>query len=338
MRVVYLLEETSISGDVRVAIAQGDALVARGHEVIIATTGAPVSWRASRAEWLTVDDFGEIARREPDCVIATSWPTIAPAAALGAPRTLHLVQRREPDFADDAAERVRIETAWRLPIAKLAVSRHLAECARAFHSEAFEVGQIVDAEFSRTRIPPENDPPRVLVAGAAEIETKGIDDAYGAVAHARWFGHAVELVRVSPWRPSPSEPVRESVDEFHVALSCAEMTRLVHSCDVYLGANRAGEGFGLPAAEAMAAGLPCVLTRIPAYLGFGEPDDYAHFAGEGDAADLGEKLVELLDDEELRARLRRRGRAVAGKFSAASVGEALEKVMGVAGAGWRSES
>ena len=34
MRVVYLLEETSISGDVRVAIAQADALIARGHEVI----------------------------------------------------------------------------------------------------------------------------------------------------------------------------------------------------------------------------------------------------------------------------------------------------------------
>jgi glycosyltransferase involved in cell wall biosynthesis len=327
MRVAYLLEDTSISGDVRVALGQADALVARGHEVIIATTGAPVSWRASRAEWLAVDDFAEVARREPDCAIATSWPTIAPALALGAPRTLHLVQRREPDFAEDALERTRIEAAWRLPVTKVAISRHLSELARGFHPDVFEIGQIVDAEFSRTRIPPGNEPPRVLVVGAAQVETKGIDDAYGAVAHARWFGHAVELVRVSPWRPSPAEPVSESVDEFHVALSCAEMTRVVHSCDLYLGANRAGEGFGLPAAEAMAAGIPCVLTRIPAYLGFGEPNDYALFAGEGDAVELGEKLVELLDDDELRARLRRRGRIVASRFSAGRVGEALERVI-----------
>jgi len=327
MRIVYLLDDTSISGDVRVVLAQADALVARGHEVIIATTAAPVSWRASRAEWLAVDDFAEVARRAPDCVIATAWPTLEPALAVGARRTLHLVQRREPDFAEDEKERARIENVWRLPVTRVTVSRHLAEFARAFHPDVVEIGQIVDAEFSRTRIPPENDPPRVLVVGAAEVETKGIDDAYGAVAHARWFGHAVELVRVSPWRPSPAEPVSESVDEFHVALSCAEMTRVVHSCDIYLGTNRAGEGFGLPAAEAMAAGIPCVLTRIPAYLGFGEPDDYALFADEGDAVDLGEKLVELLDDEELRTRLRRRGRIVASRFSAGRVGEALERVI-----------
>lgn len=79
----------------------------------------------------------------------------------------------------------------------------------------------------------------------------------------------------------------------------------------------------------MAAGIASVLTRIPAYIGFGEPHDYSHFADEGDATDLGEKLVELLDDEELRARLRRRGRIVAGRFSAGRVGSALEGVMGV---------
>lgn len=327
MRIAYLLDDTSISGDVRIVLAQADALVARGHEVMIATREAAPSWRASRAEWVIVDDFTELARRGPECVVATAWTTIAPAVAIGARRTLHLVQRREPDVSADAGERASIEQAWRLPVAKVAVSRHLADFAREFHPESTEVGQIVDAELSRQRVPAPGDPSRVLVVGAAEIETKGIDDAYGAVAHARWFGHPVELVRVSPWRPSPAEPVREAVDEFHVSLTCAEMTRVVHSCDIYLGANRAGEGFGLPAAEAMAAGLPCVLTRIPSYLGFGDPHDYAHFADEGDAVDLGEKLVELLDDDELRGRLRRRGWAIASRFGAARVGAALERVI-----------
>ncbi|MBI2213520.1 MAG: glycosyltransferase family 4 protein [Acidobacteria bacterium] len=327
MRIAYLLDDTSISGDVRVVLAQADALIARGHEVVIATTAATPGWRASRAEWLTVDELSEVERRDPQCVIATSWQTLEPALALGAPRTLHLVQRREPDFAESETERACIEAAWRLPVAKIAVSKHLATFARGFHRDAVEIGQIVDAELARSKLPPENDPPRVLVVGAAQVETKGIDDAYGAVGHARWFGHSIALVRVSPWRPSLAEPVSESVDEFHVSLTCAEMTRVVHSCDVYLGTNRAGEGFGLPAAEAMAAGLPCVLTRIPSFLGFGEPHDYAQFASEGDPIDLGEKLVELLDDEELRARLRQRGRAVASRFSAGRVGEALEGVM-----------
>ena len=60
MRITYLLEDTPISGRVRAALAQADALIARGHRVRIATKGAPVTWRASRAEWLYVDDFAAI--------------------------------------------------------------------------------------------------------------------------------------------------------------------------------------------------------------------------------------------------------------------------------------
>ena len=52
------------------------------------------------------------------------------------------------------------------------------------------------------------------------------------------------------------------MQEFHVALTTAEMTRLMHSCDLLIGPNHAVEGFGLPAAEAMASGIPLVSTRV----------------------------------------------------------------------------
>src|SRR5215218_3954441 len=69
MNVTFLMVETEVSAAARTVLAQADALVARGHRVRIATTGAPVRWRASRAEWLYVDDFAtiedEIVLREP---------------------------------------------------------------------------------------------------------------------------------------------------------------------------------------------------------------------------------------------------------------------------------
>src|SRR5206468_9294055 len=67
MRITYLLEDTPISGRVRTALAQADALIGRGHRVRIATKGAPVTWRPSRAEWLYVEDFGAI---EDEIVVA----------------------------------------------------------------------------------------------------------------------------------------------------------------------------------------------------------------------------------------------------------------------------
>src|SRR5512138_3389518 len=56
MDIFYLLEDSELSGRARNVIAQADALVARGHRVRIVTTGLPVTWTSSRAEWLYVDD------------------------------------------------------------------------------------------------------------------------------------------------------------------------------------------------------------------------------------------------------------------------------------------
>jgi len=172
---------------------------------------------------------------------------------------------------------------------------------------------LVDDEIYRAVTPSENEPLRVLLSGAAQIEHKGIDEGYGAIAHARWFHQKLDLVRVSPWAPSREEPL-DAVQEFHVALTTAEMTRLLHTCDVFVAPSHAEERFGLAAAEAMASGIPCVLTSNAAHLAFDETHDYALFAPEQNAVELGEKLIELLSDDQLRERLRMRGREVAEKW------------------------
>ena len=105
------------------------------------------------------------------------------------------------------------------------------------------------------------------------------------------------------------------------------MTRLMHSCDVLIAPNHAEEGFGLPAAEAMASGIPVVMTSIPSYLSFDDVHDYALFAPEENAVELGEKLIEVLRDYELRERLRARGREVAEQWRAERVAERLEKAL-----------
>src|SRR5438874_13144133 len=107
MRITYLLEDTPISGRVRTTLAQADALIARGHRVRIATKGAPVTWRASRAEWLYVDDFAGIEDE-------------------------FIVPQPPPGF------------------------------------------EIVDDEVFRARTPRMRQPPRVLLCGASQDETKMI--------------------------------------------------------------------------------------------------------------------------------------------------------------------
>jgi glycosyltransferase involved in cell wall biosynthesis len=323
MKIAYLAEDTDLSGGIRVQLAHADALIARGHRVRMVTKGAPITWRRSDAEFIFVDDFRDYDARDDDFIVGTFWVTVPRAYELAPEKAVHLCQGYEGSFTAYQPIRHEIEAAYRLPIPKLVVSETLIPICKQFTDDVTFIGQLVDDEFFRERIPPENDPLRVLLVGQSQADLRGIEEGYGAVAHARWFHQKLELVRVSPWAPSREEPL-DNVDEFHVALTTSEMTRLMHSCDVLLAPNHKEEGFGLPAAEALASGLATVLTSIPSYLSFDDAHDYALFAPEQNAVELGEKLIEVLGDEELRARLRKRGTVVAEQWRSRHVADRME--------------
>lgn len=325
LRVAYLLEDTDLSGGVRVMAAQADELIARGHQVTLVTKGPELTWRASSAEWRFVGDFGEAGLGEFDFVIASFWTTLEPAYALAGARALHLCQGYEGAFSAYQDIRQRIDAAYRLPVPKMVVSRHLVEVCRRLNPDVTWIGQIVDEEFFQQGTGG-NERLRVLLPGAMEVDIKGVEVGYGAALHARFSGAEFDLVRVSPWRPRGSEPL-EHVAEFHTAIGTAEMSRLLASCDVLIAPNRKEEGFGLPAAEAMASGVPVVATRIPSHLAFEEKNDFAAFADEDDAVGLGDALLQVIDDSDYRHRLIRRGREVAEQFRAAVTGARLEEYL-----------
>lgn len=276
MNLTYLLDDTLPTARNQCVLAQADAFVARGAHVRIMTTSDPVQWRRSRAEWHLVDDLRSATG---DVLVAASPETARIAYDLAPTHAVQLV------FGDPVD----------LPLAKLPMA------------------PVVDDDVYRTRMPREHEPKRVLLIGASQDETSGIADGYGAVAHARWFHQMLELVRVAPWAPSREEPL-DSVQEFHVALTVSEMTRVIHSCDVVIAPLRREAPVGIEAAMALAAGVPLVATEIDAHTRFDPRLDFALFAPEDNAVEMGEKLIDVLTDDKLRERLRSRGHEVAGQF------------------------
>jgi glycosyltransferase involved in cell wall biosynthesis len=89
----------------------------------------------------------------------------------------------------------------------------------------------------------------------------------------------------------------------------ADLAVLLHHAAALVVPSRA-EGFGLPLLEGMAAGTPVVTTDVPALL---EVAGGASLAVP--RAELGEALRAVLDDDTLRARLRREGLLRASHYS-----------------------
>jgi glycosyltransferase involved in cell wall biosynthesis len=322
MRIAYLLEDTELAGGIRVAVAHADVLTARGHEAVLVTKGGPLTWRRSRAKWQHVASFDDFDPSNFDFVIATFWKTIEPAFRIAGAKTIHFCQGYEGSFTAYAHLKPQIDAVYRLPIPKITVSPHLVEICRQFHDDATYVGQIVDDEFFQPHAAHDGIP-RVLFVGPMQADFKGIDVGYDAVRRARAQGAKFELVRASQWPAADGEPA-DLASEFHVTLPTDAMVRLFASCDVFLGPSRHQEGFGLPAAEALASGVPVILSAIPSFRSWGGAD-FAMFVDEGDGEAMGDALATLLADPDRRRALAQHGREVAEQFRAEATGERLER-------------
>lgn len=322
MKIAYLLEDTSLAGGTRVAVAHGDALTDRGHEVTLVTRGGPLTWRQSRARWLRIERFSDFDAQPYDFVVGTFWTTLHDVHALARDRGVHFCQGYEGSFTAYRAMKEQIDAAYRLPLPKITVSPHLVPLCRAFFDDATYVGQIVDDDFFQPHAH-RDAKPRVLLVGPAQADFKGIDIGYAGIRRAREVGAGFDLVRASQWEPAEGEPA-ELAQEFHVAIDTAAMAKLIASCDAFLAPSRKEEGFGLPAAEAMAGGLPGVLAEIPSFLSWDGRRDYALFAPENDGREMGERLATLLGDANLREQLSTRGREVVEQFRAEKTVERLE--------------
>ena len=103
-------------------------------------------------------------------------------------------------------------------------------------------------------------------------------------------------------------------------VSDAELARLYGSAWIFCLPS-SYEGFGIPYAEAMAAGCPVVATRNPGAV---EVTENGRFGVLAEPAALGEAIVRLLSDADERSRLSRAGLERARRYALGTVCDAYE--------------
>lgn len=324
LTVHYLLEDTALFGGVKVALAQAELMARRGHRVTVVSRSGPPDWFPLTARFVTLADLDTSSLPPADVTVATFWTTLAAAAAApGA--ALHLCQGFEALGLHNHGEHVAIRREYSRPLPAMTVSPHLAELLRReFRRPAMVVPQPLEPAWGPGRRQRPGRPPRLLVTGPFEIYLKGVDTAIGAVELLRRGGVDCHLVRLSQWPLSDEERRRLAADEFHCALPPDRVPELVRGCDLLLAPSWEQEGFGLPALEAMASGVPVVASDVPCYRAWAAPaarlvpldsDSFAAAAGE------------LLADPRRWRRQRRAGLELARGHREETAGSAVEAAL-----------
>jgi len=177
---------------------------------------------------------------------------------------------------------------------------------------------VVPVGVDNTRFRPQAGVPRVrgrlVTTASADVAMKGLVPLLEAMAKVRTERHAELMVVGSP---RPGSGVAAAIERlglhravhFVSGLSDEALVRLYARADLAVVPSLY-EGFSLPAIEAMACGVPVVATTggaLPEVVG--ATGETALLVPPGDASALAAAIAKALDDDGLRLRLSRQGRA-----------------------------
>jgi len=266
VRVTYVLGRPELGGGPKVVFLHAGLLRQRGDEVTVLGEGPAPDWIRLGPLGVTYVDSTVQRPRLPsqDLVIATWWTTLPAARGLDLGPLAHFCQGYEGDLAHLRPSLAEIEAVYSWPVPALAVSSHLVDFLRErFGREGRVAPPSLDPLFRPAwRLGPRRRP-WIAVPGIFESEVKDVPTSLRAVRRLREAGIAARVLRFSILPLSAAERALLPPERYLQGVSPPGIARALRRCDLLFLSSRAGEGFGLPLLEALAAGAPAVASRIP---------------------------------------------------------------------------
>ncbi len=332
LKITYLFESTTLWGGNKVGFEQAEALSEAGHDVTILSKDAGPTWYNLRLPVMEVPNFDATTIPESDIIIGTFWPTVKAAYESGKGIPVHLCQGYEGGCKEYNSIKAAIDEVYSYKIPRLTVSPHLDKLLiDQFNAETHYIGQMLNRDIfyplsnsnNIKRLNPfklfRPKALRILVIGPFEADVKNIPTTLKGISLAKERHKLpVKLIRVSQFPLSAEEKKIMKPDLYHFHTPYHEMGEIYRNADVLISMSKEAEGFGLPPLEAMACGVPTILSRIPSHLAYDDINDYAVFTEMNPEA-VSNAIQILYKNKELRQRLSARGLSVAAKFTKKSV-------------------
>lgn len=265
------------------------------HEHRRRRVGSGAGWHplptGVRERFIAPDDVDALA--DLDIVIATSWHTAALVA--DAPgEGFHLVQGDETWDGDPAA----VRATWRLPLHKIVIARWLEEIGRGegVEGEMTRIPNGLDLTRFRLEEPIEARDPRAVGMLWHSGPWKGAEVGLEAITRAR---REEPGLRVTMFGKDPRPAGLPAWVTYHERLRGAALRAFYNAQAVYVHPS-ISEGWGLPAAEAMACGAAVVSSDNAGIHEFGRPGETVTVVPVRDAEAMAQALLDLVRDADRR--------------------------------------
>lgn len=334
MRIAYVTQDTELWGGIAVVFQHLELLAEAGHDSFLATPAAEPDWYHLKVPIYPIKSLDANSIPKADIIVATSWTTVKPVVESKNGIPVHLCQGYEGDYRELHSHKAAIDDVYSYNIPKLTVSHHLTKFLRErFNGEIYYVGQMLDRDIFYPLQDMQSEdlerPFSILVVGPFQVNFKNIVSALKGIKLAKKrLKRPVRVIRVSQFPLSDEEKEIIAPDAYHFRVPQHQMGRFYRDADLFISMSKEAEGFGLPAVEAMACGVPTILSTISSYTSFNETTNYSLFVNPSDPQSLADAIVEISNDRSLRERLVRRGIKVAGKFTKENLQKRLNSALG----------
>ena len=314
MRLIFVLNDLSLSGGINVVLQHASRLASRHtHSVSIALRDSTSHhWPIELISGLEVLDLKEVKGREWDVAIATYWETILLLGEVAAKRYVWFCQQYEDRFFPDRNPSVStMQIVGAIPIPVITEAHWLKELLHAQNPtrKVTVVRNGIDKNVFCVDSPREAPTTglRVLVEGPLGSIVKNTEYAIEGALHSKY---ASKISHIGNRQFSTRDPRYEFVK---ANLSFAEMSAYYRASDVLLKTSRA-EGMVGPPLEALHCGTPFVSTPVTGIEEYAIAEENSLTAPWDDAVKIGQTLDRLVSEPQLWERLHRGALVAASRW------------------------
>ena len=319
VKITYLLESTDLWGGVKVVFEQAEALSESGYDVTILSKDSNPAWYPLKIPIVKVREFNNNTIPESDLIIGTYWTTLRDACTIKKGILVHLCQGYEAGNKELKHLKEQIDNVYKLKIPKLTISPHLNQfLEKNFNSETYYIGQMINREIfypDITKDDKNNKNFKILVIGPFEADVKNIATSIkGILIAKKEFNLPIILVRVSQFKLTEEEKSILEPDYYYFHIPYTSMGEIYRNSDLLISMSKEAEGFGLPPVEAMACGIPTILSIVPAHLSYDNEHNYALFT-ESTPESVAEAILKIYRDSNLRNKIKENALVLIKNFS-----------------------